>query len=118
MQKFINVSNHPSAKWSAEQAQAALAIAPDGMQDIQFPNVPPTATEADVAVMAESICAQIPDGSVVMASGEFTLTYAITKRLRARGITVVAATTNRVMKDLGDGRKEAQFVFVQFRAFE
>jgi hypothetical protein len=107
VKKFINVSNHPSAKWSAEQMAAAVTLGGE-VSDLPFPNVPPTASEADIATLADTIVAQIPDDAVVMVSGEFTLTYALISRLRKRGLTVVAATTNRVMKDLG----------VQFRSFE
>ncbi|MBP9750387.1 MAG: hypothetical protein KBC95_00920 [Candidatus Peribacteraceae bacterium] len=118
MQKFINVSSHPSAKWNPEQTAAALALAADGIQDVQFPNVPPTATEADIATLADSIAAQIPDNAAAMVSGEFTLTYAIIRRLRARGLTVVAATTDRVKTEVSPGKFEMVFTFVKFRAFE
>ncbi len=114
---FINVSNHPSAKWSPEQLAAAVALGGE-VSDLPFPNVPPTADEAEIATLATGLAAKIPDGAVVMASGEFTLTYAIVRRLRERGMTVVAATTDRVKKETTPGNWEMVFTFMKFRAFE
>ena len=118
---FFNVSNHPSSKWSAEQIEAAKALCGE-IRDIAFPNVSPTATTADVSALADRLAAEIPDGSVVMAQGEFSLTYALTRRLRDRGVTVAVACSDRrvveTVKTDGMVEKTAIFTFAGFRVVE
>ena len=49
--------------------------------------------------------------------GEMTLTFRIVELLKAQGIRCVASTTERIVTDLTDNRKETQFSFVQFREY-
>ena len=49
--------------------------------------------------------------------GEMTLTFRIVELLKAQGIRCVASTTERIVTDLPDNRKETQFAFVQFREY-
>ena len=49
--------------------------------------------------------------------GEMTLTFRIVELLKAQGIRCVASTTERIVTDLPDNRKETQFTFVQFREY-
>lgn len=117
---FYNISNHPNAKWSPEQRAAAEAIGEE-IRDIQFPNVPPTATTAEVAEMADRI-APITEAGVAMVQGESSLAYAITRRLRDRGVRVVVACTERVSSEAqkpdGTIEKTSVFQFVCFRDIE
>jgi hypothetical protein len=116
---FINVSNHPSAKWSAEQLSAAKALGGGEVRDIQFPNVPPAASMTDVAELATNLAAQIGDTDVAMVQGEASLCYSLTMRLRKRGLRVVVACTERKVQEVtkidGSVEKTAVFAFVGFR---
>lgn len=114
---FVNISNHPVAKWSPAQVAAAGGI----VQDIQFPNVPPTATTGDVAVMAHNLAERVSDCDTVMVQGEFSLTYAVTRLLRARGVRVVVACTERKVQEIqkdGKTEKSVVFEFCGFREVE
>ncbi len=77
---FYNITNHPSAKWSADQLAAASELGGEVI-DLPFPNVPPLATSQDVSATADVLAAQVPDGAVGMVSGEWTLTFALATRL-------------------------------------
>lgn len=115
---FVNISNHPSAKWGLAQLEAAKALGGD-VRDIQFPNVPSTATSEDVAALADSLVAQVEPGAAVMCQGEFSLTFAVTSRLLAKGHQVVVACTERKVQERqlegGKVEKTATFEFVAFR---
>ena len=119
---FINYTNHPSAKWSAEQRAAAEVYGE--IQDLQFPEVSPDMDMQEVAGLAEAetkkILAMKP--KVVLCQGEFTLCFAVIERLLAAGIEVVAACSRRAVQELtdkdGTTRKQAEFRFVQFREYK
>jgi hypothetical protein len=114
---FMNITNHPSTGWPEEQTKAALALA-DGILDIPFPNVPPAATLAEVEGMALDIAHQVPAGAVyALVQGEFTLAFELVRRLQARGIICLAATTERRVEVAPDGAKTSTFRFVQFREY-
>ncbi len=130
MAAFVNVSNHPSSRWDSTQREAALRLAQEEAQrrglsggdveivDIPFPEVDPEAGPEQVLKAAQELAAAVPDdAAVVMAQGEFTLTYALVHLLHARGIPVCAATSKRQVVELGDGRKVAEFRFVRFRFY-
>jgi len=115
---FINVSNHVSSRWGAEQTSVAQALGGE-IRDIKFPNVPPTATTEEVTKMADELAAEVGFEDTVMVSGEFSLTYALTKMLRAMHVTVVVACTERTVEEVvkpdGSVEKKAVFRFVAFR---
>lgn len=118
---LINLSNHPSTRWSAEQMQAARAFG--SVTDYPFPNVSPKWVEEDIRNEASRIATDIlgtfpHDNLTVHLMGEFTLTYALLQRFHAHGIQCIASTTERIVKDLPDGKKEVLFQFVQFRRYE
>ena len=53
-----------------------------------------------------------------MVQGEFTYTYKMVKLLKKYGVKVVAATSERIVNTLDDGKtKQVVFNFVQFREF-
>lgn len=117
---FYNITNHPSTKWGADQLAAACELGGEVI-DLPFPNVPPLATSEDVSAMADALAAQVPDGAVGMVSGEWTLAYALTRRLRDRGIALYAACSDRKVVETVEGgvtKKTAVFEFVRFRAIE
>lgn len=128
---FINVSNHPSSKWSQKQLEAALALA-DSIIDVPFPNVPADASTSDVKDLAEELVTNkvwphINDYKVepmtVLVQGEMTLTAAILKILQVpgNGINCVAACSERKSVETqnpdGTTTKTAIFEFVQFRSY-
>ncbi|SRR5579883_1014045 len=114
---FVNLSNHPSAEWGKAQTEAALAFA-ERIEDIAFPAVPPDADEGAVEALAEECVAKVPpETSHALVQGEFTLTVELVRRLQARGITCMAATSTRNVDEDINGRRVSTFTFVRFRAY-
>jgi hypothetical protein len=120
---FINITNHPAAKWSAEQLDSAKRYG--NVVDIPFPQISPTATQDEIKKMAKSLAAdicgtyQIGDGALVQ--GEMTFTYVLVHELQARGIVCFAACSERVTEEVvnpdGTTTKRSTFKFVQFREY-
>lgn len=118
---FVNCSNHPSERWEERQLLAAGKWGE--IVDYAFPYVRAGADEETVSEMAGKAVREMaqlrPDA--VMCQGEFTLTYAIVKRLKEQGILVVAACSERRVEEkrLSDGstQKESEFRFVRFRKY-
>lgn len=114
---FVNLTNHPSAKWDDAQTKAALALA-ERIEDITFPAVPPDADEKVIEALAEECVAKIPlETSHALVQGEFTLTVELVRRLQARGITCLAATSSRDVEEDAQGRQASTFTFVRFRPY-
>jgi hypothetical protein len=114
---FVNLSNHPIAKWDETQTKAALAFA-ERIEDIAFPAVPPNADEKAIEALAEECLAQVPaETSHALVQGEFTLTVELVRRLQARSITCLAAASTRDVEEGSDGRRVSTFTFVRFRAY-
>lgn len=114
---FINLSNHASANWDETQTKAVRAFA-ERVEDIAFPAVPPDADEKAIEALAETCMAQIPpETSHALVQGEFTLTVELVRRLQARGITCLAATSTRNVDEDINGQKISTFTFVRFRAY-
>lgn len=122
---FINLSNHPSSKWSKMQLEAAMELTSDNrIQDIPFPAVSATATTADILTIADdllhhSVMQAKPEA--IMIAGEFTLAYAMIELCLRAGIKVVAACSDRRTKETvnqdGTVTKTVNFEFIQFREF-
>ena len=118
---FVNHTNHPSERWSAEQISAAQVYGE--ILDIPFPAVDAEATPAQVAALVEEnlekILALKP--AAVLCQGELNYTFVLVERLKSFGVKVVAATSERATVDeiLPDGstRKVSTFRFVQFREY-
>ncbi|MEM4204260.1 MAG: hypothetical protein QXS54_09360 [Candidatus Methanomethylicaceae archaeon] len=119
---FVNISNHPSSKWSSAQVEAAKRLGGE-IVDIEFPNVPPDATSADVEKMAKDITQKVLSLQTkspfitAMVQGEHTLTVALVKELMYYGIQCVAATSERLVTENPDGTKTVKFEFKQFRNY-
>lgn len=114
---FVNFSNHPSAAWTGSQLNAALQYGP--VVDIPFPPVDPAMKEADLQQLAAEKVKEILDlkPSAVMCQGEFGLSFSVTQKLLAAGITVLHACSERKVHSEGNV-KTVRFDFVQFRKFE
>jgi len=120
MNKLINLSNHPSDKWSEEQMNAALRYGE--VVDMPFPMVKADANEADIDILADDLAEKIkeygsPDVVSVHIMGEMTLIFSLVLKLKASGYRCLASTTDRLVRDLDEGRKEVFFKFVRFREY-
>lgn len=118
---FVNFSNHPSAKWSREQLDAALAIGQE-VVDLPFPMVPASADEQEVDILAKECFDRIVEiaagrEATVHAAGEFTLTVNVVERCKAAGIPCVASCTERISEEGPDGEIIRRFVFSRFRRY-
>ena len=121
MKNFINHTNHPSNRWSAEQIAAAEVFGE--ILDLPFPAVNPHATSEEVrelvALNLQKILELEP--AAVLCQGEFNYTFEMTARLKSFGIKVLAATTERVSTEEiqpdGSTRLTSTFRFVRFREY-
>ncbi len=124
---LINYSNHPSARWTAEQIQAAQAAYGD-IYDIPFPAVPVELGSGEVLQEAMTETERIlkvlstreDDHNAVMCQGEFTLTFAVTALLQKAGVRVVCAVSDRVTRETvenGVPVKVSEFRFAGFRVY-
>jgi CRISPR-associated protein, TM1812 family len=117
---FINLSNHSSSTW--QPAQLAAAKQYGEIIDIDFPAVDALCMPERVDQLANQYALDIinrgaPTCITAHVMGEMTLTFHIVELLKAQGIRCVASTTERIVTDLSDNRKETQFSFVQFREY-
>ena len=119
---FINLTNHPSATWGADQLAAAELLG--RVVDILFPIVSPDATTDEIHQQADKLVgtvlqmAENMDAITVHVMGEHTLTYALVVRLKEKGIKCVASTSHRGDPIiLPNGDKLSRFKFVQFREY-
>lgn len=118
---LINLTNHTSEKWSQTQIKASLVYGE--IVDMPFPAVPAHASEKDVLNLAaditDCICSIGP--SAVLCQGEHTLTYSVVSLLKQHGITVIAACSDRMVKETlatdGTTLKEVKFEFIQYRLY-
>ncbi len=114
---FVNLSNHASNEWSEDQRAAAREFA-EAVIDVPFPEVPPDADGTWIEQKAEEVLASLPPETThALVQGEFTLTMALVKRLQARGIRCLAATSERRVSRTEDGRELREFRFVRFRDY-
>lgn len=118
---FINLSNHPSAKWLPEQTETAVRSYGD-ICDLPFPNIRPEASDAEVKDLANAYFRTIrqmaePAKDAIHVMGEMTFTFALVQLLKADGYTCVASTTRREVVETGLDTRIATFRFVQFRPY-
>lgn len=116
---FINLSNHPSDKWSEEQINAARSYGE--IVDMAFPVIEPILTKEDILRLVKVFTKMIVDNrdgkTVVHVMGEMTFTYNLVNALKELGITCLASTTERNTVMTPDGKKISEFKFVQFREY-
>lgn len=118
---LINLTNHPSALWSAKQTETANREFGE-IVDIPFPLVSPLADEKDIKRIADEYANKILATAAgrevtVHVMGEMTFTVLMVRRLQAAGITCVASTTERLVEEQNGGVKVARFEFVKFRRY-
>lgn len=119
---FINLSNHPSSKWSEKQlAQANLY---GEIIDLPFPDVDADGSEEYITQLVKTTLSQIKElqkgteqDSTIHIMGEMTFTYAMVNTLKAEGYKCVASTTKRNTIELEDGTKQSLFTFNKFREY-
>ena len=118
---FINISNHPSTKWSPEQ----LAAAGEEVVDLGFPSVLPEGKDGYMSALvwewAEKVRALACEpgsraltGVTIHLMGETGFVCRLGLELRYGGAKVVHSTTAREVVER-NGVKESVFRFVQFR---
>ena len=118
---FVNHTNHPSTRWSNEQTDAAKIFGE--IVDVPFPNVEAEADTEEIRKLVRANAEKILElePAAVLCQGEFNYTFAMVERLKNFGVTVVAATSERVAHSeiLPDGstRQVSTFNFVQFREY-
>lgn len=116
---FINLTNHPSEKWSDEQLAAAHRYG--DIVDQSFPIIEPTFTKEDIMHLVkectEAIMGIKEGDTVVHVMGEMTFTHNLVNALKNVGITCLASTTERNTIMTPDGKKISEFKFVQFREY-
>lgn len=124
---FINISNHPSARWSKEQKEAAEQYGV--VKDLTFPNIKPTLTSKNINELVNSIIGDVltltnefPEDNIltVMVQGEFIFTFRLVTELKKAGIkTVAAKTERRVIEKVEDGitKSISEFKFAGFMEY-
>ena len=121
MKNFINHTNHPSNRWSAEQIAAAEVFGE--ILDLPFPAVNPYATSEEIRELVELNLQKILElePAAVLCQGEFNYTFEMTARLKSFGVKVLAATSERVsieeIQPDGSTRQISNFRFVKFREY-
>jgi len=118
---LINLSNHPSANWSAEQTAAAHKLYGE-IVDLPFPVVEPSADETQIAQLTDEYLSRVlqlvgGQSVTVHLMGEMTFCFTLVARLQKRGILCVASTTRRVTIETEPGIKQSIFRFVRFRNY-
>lgn len=117
---FINLSNHPSTKWSEAQIEAAKQYG--DIVDLPFPQVDPKGDEDYIAGLADEYCHKVLDLAdshpvTVHLMGEMTLTFALVIRMKAKGLVCLASTTERIVTEEAPGVKTNVFRFARFRKY-
>ena len=118
---FLNYTNHASTAWSQEQRRAAEAYG--HIVDVPFPTIDACWSEEDISRessrAAEKLLSMRP--AAVLCQGEYTYCYELVRHLRAHGIIVLAACSERMVREMVDetGRTHRQtiFSFVRFRKY-
>lgn len=120
---LINLSNHPSDKWSTKQLSSALRKY-KSIVDLPFPHISPKATTSQVKAKAKRylnkvvkfISSSSDKNNAVHLMGEFTFVYQLTYLLKQKNISIVVSTTNRIVEAV-NGKKIVTFDFIRFREY-
>ncbi len=121
---LINLTNHPFKKWGEKQHQTTINSY-QSVVDIPFPMIDAKATKKQIGVLALAYKKEIQtylndenkQNFAVHLMGEQTFCYALITLLKKENIKVIASTTERNVIDLGDGKREIKFEFIQFREY-
>ena len=118
---FINISNHPSSKWSEIQLKAAQNYVE--IIDWGFPTIDPQWGDSEISALADEYVKKVklldksPSAITLHIMGEMTFCHALISRLRCLGYCCMASTTQRLAQEKEDGSKEVRFVFERFRKY-
>ncbi|MCL2650338.1 MAG: CRISPR-associated protein [Candidatus Azobacteroides sp.] len=121
---LINLSNHPSTKWSPQQLAATQVY--DEIIDLSFPDVDPSGDDEYIQSLVNEYVDKIINNSqfsilnsqlTVHIMGEMTFTFSIVNALQNRGIMCIASTTERIALE-ENGLKTSEFRFVRFRKYK
>lgn len=117
---LINLTNHPSARWSEEQKAAAGVYGE--IVDMPFPQIDEAGDENYIATLADEYLQKIlliaeRENVIVHLMGELTFCFALLCRLKKHCITCVASTTKRIVCEEEPGKKIVTFQFVKFREY-
>ena len=107
---FVNLSNHPSTKWTKEQIDEAIRLCPEvefeGIVDIQFPEIDPAGNEEYIDNLSNEYLKKIlelkasikneDEDIIVHVMGEQTFCFSLISKLIKRRILCVASTTKNV----------------------
>ena len=121
MNTFINLTNHPSVRWSEKQRKAAEQYGV--IEDLPFPQVSPDWSDDRLNHEVEHYfdLVQQKDNPAVLLQGDFLFTYRLVCLLKQAGIKVLAACCSRKAVEQinpnGSVAKESIFNFVDFREY-
>ncbi len=115
---LINLSNHPSEKWSSKQKKEALEKY-GSISDMSFPNIPPEVPIDVVHQLVREFKTKILEQqpSAVHIMGELTFTFSLVDQLMKHKIKCIASTTTRNVEENEEGVKKVRFEFVGFREY-
>ncbi len=114
---LLNLTNHPSKQWPANQYNHALALYQEVI-DLPFPQIAPTLDSASLDKLVEEYEIKIRqiNPHAVHLMGELVFTFRMVNKLKGIGITCIASTTERMTTEK-DGVKTSVFEFVNFRLY-
>lgn len=118
---FINISNHPSAKWPEAELTDAKRLVNNGeVVDFPMPPISPNMTDDQLRELARDVAgtAQKMGAEAAMVAGEYTATILIISELEARGIPCYFGMSERVAREVPreDGLVDIVHTF-EYRGF-
>lgn len=121
---LINLSNHPTILWSANQTETANREF-GNVVDINFPQIDPSDDLPQIKKIAAEFVNRInklflqsnDSNNAVHIMGEFTFTFNLLEILKENNITAVASTTSREVVMDENGNKVSKFNFIRFRKY-
>jgi hypothetical protein len=122
---LINLTNHPSEKWTDEQKKQAKSLYGQ-IIDIAFPQIEPAWDSQNVQSLAAEYLVKIKEKLsknpanerfAVHIQGEFTFVFALVTMLKEQKIKCIASTSKRVAEEKADGTKISFFKFIRFREY-
>lgn len=113
---FVNFTNHPSEKWELKQKDAAEEYG--RIIDVPFPMVSPSLDEKGIEELSAEYVNKIMNlrPTAVLCQGEFNLCFSVITELKAKGITVLAACSRRMVEE-NENIKSVKFEFERFRRY-
>lgn len=122
---LLNLSNHPYSQWSEKQKERGHTLYGDVI-DLPFPFVGPELSTDEVKNLVSDYYAQVlsfmekhktaDKPNAVHIQGEFIFVFHLVTLLKKEGITCVASTSKRDVRQEG-GKKIINFQFIQFRHY-